>query len=128
MEDMTSVRFMIRFTSYIGAGTFGYPQEKLDFFTRCYLEAKNTGKPYSVEFEGHFVPHCWALLQAVGDEKFLFLVQDITAIKAMEDELRRHKSELEKTVQARTYQLEQAVKVKSRFLAVMSHGRLPSLF
>jgi signal transduction histidine kinase len=41
----------------------------------------------------------------------------------MEQELRHQQSELEGAVQKRTLELQEALEVKSRFLATMSHGK-----
>ena len=40
----------------------------------------------------------------------------------MELELKSHQANLESEVQARTKQLEEALLIKSRFMAIMSHG------
>ncbi len=42
-------------------------------------------------------------------------------MKNLETELKEGKIQLEKTVQSRTRQLQEALEVKSRFLAIMSH-------
>ena len=44
-------------------------------------------------------------------------------MKKMENELRHNKAELEDIVFKRTQELESALQIKSRFLAVMSHGK-----
>jgi signal transduction histidine kinase len=55
------------------------------------------------------------------DNKFVWIVEDITQLKRLEQELRSSAEKLEQTVQARTKQLQEAIEVKSRFLAIMSH-------
>ncbi len=61
----------------------------------------------------------------VRNNKYVFLALDITKSKELEEELRKNQDMLEQTVKARTRQLEEAVQVKSRFLATMSHGIYP---
>ena len=58
----------------------------------------------------------------------MFMTQDITEKKKNELSLQQHKNHLEELVQARTQQLEEAMRVKSRFLATMSHGTAYSRF
>jgi signal transduction histidine kinase len=47
---------------------------------------------------------------------------DISSTKQLQIQQERYQLELQSTVLARTKQLEDALQVKSRFLAVMSHG------
>lgn len=51
------------------------------------------------------------------------LVKDISERKKMQAELQRGKESLEEIVRERTKELQNAVQVKSRFLAIMSHGK-----
>lgn len=87
---------------------------------QCKL-CKMTGKPAVFECRGVFMEFmtCAIFMQK---EKFVFLVHDISSLKRMEEELKRSKQDLENTVKARTQELEKALHVKSRFLAIMSHG------
>eukprot|EP01114_Cavostelium_apophysatum_P020422 TRINITY_DN6839_c0_g1_i1.p1 TRINITY_DN6839_c0_g1~~TRINITY_DN6839_c0_g1_i1.p1 ORF type:complete len:693 (-),score=231.02 TRINITY_DN6839_c0_g1_i1:46-1938(-) len=54
------------------------------------------------------------IVKHISDRRFLVIAQDISKRKKFQDEL-------EETVKARTAQLEQALQVKTRFLAIMSH-------
>lgn len=58
----------------------------------------------------------------ISGDRFCFLSIDISETKRLTYELKRHKEDLEMTVKARTAQLQEALEVKGRFLAVMSHG------
>ena len=60
----------------------------------------------------------------VGGTRFCYLFWDITARKMTEHELERTKELLEKQVQDRTRELQEALAIKSNFLAIMSHGTL----
>jgi len=57
----------------------------------------------------------------VSGNRFCFLSNNITELKRLTAELEAHKSDLQKEVKARTLELEEALQVKGRFLAVMSH-------
>eukprot|EP01114_Cavostelium_apophysatum_P013594 TRINITY_DN3327_c0_g1_i1.p1 TRINITY_DN3327_c0_g1~~TRINITY_DN3327_c0_g1_i1.p1 ORF type:complete len:936 (-),score=264.84 TRINITY_DN3327_c0_g1_i1:441-3248(-) len=57
----------------------------------------------------------------IGGNDFTYIAEDITETKHLQFQLQNSKDELEQTVKARTKQLEQALQVKTRFLAVMSH-------
>ena len=61
-------------------------------------------------------------LSHIRDNHFAMIAQDISSLKTMEQELRHQQSELEGAVQKRTLELQEALEVKSRFLATMSHG------
>lgn len=88
--------------------------------------SRNLGKPFDTEFsftnvetsrsehwKTHFVP--------LGDNRVGWIAQDITIQKELELMLRKEGEQLEKAVQERTRDLEVALEVKSRFLAIMSH-------
>ena len=49
--------------------------------------------------------------------------QDISQKRLAEKELEKNKQELEIIVKKRTKELEYALEAKSRFLAIMSHGK-----
>lgn len=51
-----------------------------------------------------------------------FLSHDVTKFKALQQQLRENSEKLEGQVSERTKQLQAALEVKSRFLAIMSHG------
>ncbi len=55
----------------------------------------------------------------------IVVARDITKDRELQYELERSKQDLETTVQRRTNQLQEALNVKSRFLAIMSHGKAP---
>lgn len=46
---------------------------------------------------------------------------EINEIKSLQEELRQNQLQLENTVDQRTKELQEALQVKSRFLAIMSH-------
>ena len=50
------------------------------------------------------------------------MMEDITNLKELQHQLEKAKNQLEGEVQSRTKQLQDALEVKSKFLAVMSHG------
>jgi len=57
----------------------------------------------------------------VANNLYCFLATDITQLKRVSEELGKHEEELAVLVKARTAQLEEALQVKGRFLATMSH-------
>ena len=52
------------------------------------------------------------------------MCDDFTELRELQRKLEDAKNHLEDEVQSRTKQLQEALEVKSRFLAVMSHGKL----
>jgi hypothetical protein len=56
------------------------------------------------------------------DDIFIFTSQNVSVIKSLQEELRQNQLQLEDTVERRTRELQDALQVKSRFLAIMSHG------
>jgi len=84
-------------------------------------ESEVAKKAVSFEFatENFGVFSCIGL--HISGDRFCFLSIDISEIKRLTSELKKHQEDLEDTVKARTAQLEEAVEVKGRFLAVMSH-------
>lgn len=60
----------------------------------------------------------------VKDDEYCFVSQDITSQKQLELEMKNYQEELESLVCARTKELEEALQVKSIFLATVSHGRV----
>ncbi len=66
---------------------------------------------------------CWCCAVHISGNRFAYLVQNITDYKKLEEELKKNQEQLESTVLARTQQLQDALQVKSRFLAIMSHGK-----
>jgi len=57
----------------------------------------------------------------VGNNRFLLSCVNITELKNLTEELKVHKDHLEKLVEDRTFELQEALQVKGRFLAIMSH-------
>ena len=56
------------------------------------------------------------------------MADDFTELRELHRKLEESKNHLEEEVQSRTYQLQEALEVKSRFLAVMSLGKfIPKL-
>ena len=53
---------------------------------------------------------------------FCFIGHDISYLKNLESQIRMAKDHLEGIVLERTKELHEALEVKSRFLAIMSHG------
>jgi signal transduction histidine kinase len=90
-------------------------------WTTAFKETFQTGQ--TVEFESNMEGNIYFNNYArhIRDNTYIFLSQNITARKQLEIQLQLHKTELEETVKARTKQLEDALDVKSRFLATMSH-------
>lgn len=73
--------------------------------------------------EGSPMQYSLSYMMYIGQNRFSFISQDITHLKNMEAELIKGKEELENTIKKRTKELEDALQVKSRFLAIMSHGK-----
>ena len=61
------------------------------------------------------------MVKHLRNNEYIFLLDDITQLKKLQEELEQSKSHLEDIVNARTIQLQLALEIKSRFLAVMSH-------
>ena len=77
---------------------------------------------FSMKFHSNFlVNNAYVCVNHLREDTFIFVFQDITPVKTLENELKEGKLQLEKTVQSRTRQLQEALEVKSRFLAIMSH-------
>jgi signal transduction histidine kinase len=72
-------------------------------------------------FLKYIVSYSYCCVNHLREDTYIFVIQDITPIKTLENELKEGKLQLEKTVLSRTRQLQEALEVKSRFLAIMSH-------
>ena len=59
----------------------------------------------------------------VTNNQFVFLAKDITQRKLADLELQQTRDNLQLLVEQKTKQLQEAMEVKSRFLAIMSHGK-----
>ncbi len=99
------------------------------FIPQKYRESERSKKPIIFE-TWHPDPSSpkdlvwfWCCTVHLSGNRFAYLAQDITAHKKLEQTLTKNKEELESTVLARTKQLQDALQVKSRFLAIMSHGK-----
>jgi signal transduction histidine kinase len=100
------------------ASTF-LPAAELHFWISKYLQSKQEGKMLQFEWQcsipelhvGRWYSVC---VSWFSDNRYLYLAKDITAEKT-------HAQQLEQAVLVRTKQLEEALQIKSRFLAVMSH-------
>lgn len=100
----------------------GLPKSRIDLWIEKYREAEREGRPtdfLTAPFGTVYTN--WAVNR--GRNSFIFICQDITDLKNMEEDLRQQKNMLEDTVKERTKELEQALRVKSEFLAIMSHGK-----
>jgi hypothetical protein len=87
-----------------------------------FLKSRTESKPVRFVFEDQdIIWDCYAI--HVQGDYFAMLKSNITSQKKLEQELQQSKLNLEETVRRRTKQLEEAVQVKSRFLAIMSHGK-----
>ena len=62
------------------------------------------------------------MVNHLKDDLFIYLMEDVTHMKLLEEQLKESKSHLESEVLSRTKQLQEALEIKSKFLAVMSHG------
>lgn len=108
----------------------GYPGDYVRDRNLQYRKAQEASAPVVFEFYHKLPPpSCEEQVQScstifVGGNTFLFICHDITELKNLEKELRRHKERLEEAVRERTAELEESIRVKSRFLANMSHGML----
>lgn len=78
------------------------------------LDLEYTSESFvKAHWKTHYVP--------LGDNYFGWIAQDITKQKELEMMLRKEGEQLERAVGERTRDLEAALQVKSRFLAVVSH-------
>lgn len=92
-------------------------------YTSANFRSRNLGHPIDLEYTSttpqvkhwkiHYVP--------LGDNRFGWIAQDSTVQKELELMLRKNGEQLERAVAERTRDLEAALQVKSRFLAVVSH-------
>ena len=100
--------------------------DRIEFWVTKYLLCKELGKPVYFETKlavpGKKGAYAYCCVTHVKNNDFIVVMQEITQLKLLEEQLRESKSQLEQTVQARTKQLQEALEVKSRFLATMSHG------
>lgn len=110
-------------------------QTWIDLMNQC----KQAGRSISVELENVVPGMTYASVNitqgtyslvislligsTVDANAFCFCFQDITATKEMAQILEKNNRDLEKLVEIRTKELQHAMQVKSRFLAVMSHGK-----
>ena len=99
-------------------------KEELTIMISKCREARNTNEPVVYEWlkMSRFPNSMNLIILPIKDNRFAYLLQDITQRIQLENELRRNQETLEATVKARTEELEKALHVKSRFLAIMSHG------
>lgn len=106
----------------------GIHPEIIDHWLRHYICCKQKNEPvvfdsvYSIGEDPSSIIHIRCCVIHRGGNEFSFLAQDITSLKQVEEELRKAKVQLEEQVIKRTNELASALQVKSRFLAVMSHG------
>lgn len=108
--------------------SLGLPSDQHNFIANEILKSKEGPKARLFETKVHsktFNKKAYLSVIAchVQDDQFIFLGQDCEARKEMEDILQKKREDLEEMVRARTKQLENALQVKSRFLAIMSHGK-----
>jgi len=85
------------------------------------LRSRELGRPHSFEIASQKIGVFSAIAVNISDNRYCFLCINITELKQVTDELKKHKGDLEQLVKARTIQLEEALEVKGRFLAIMSH-------
>jgi hypothetical protein len=88
---------------------------------------RNTIPPIGFKVTRYYkiFPHFPGIVMWVGGDRYCYLFWDITGRKLTEHELERTKELLEKQVHDRTRELQDALAIKSNFLAIMSHGTLP---
>lgn len=101
-----------------------YPDDLNNLWLEKFAEAKELQEPVIFEARGGVMyKNIWCCVSHLDGDKFSFLVQDISKQKELEETLTQNQAILEKTVRDRTHELEEALNVKSRFLAVISHGK-----
>lgn len=106
------------------------PPELANLWISKYKEVVRTGKPLSFSTAEEYqlqspLQFSICCMIDVGDNKFSFLSQDITNQKKVAEQLIFGKQFLlEKSIQSRIEELEHALQAKSRFLAIMSHGKI----
>eukprot|EP01114_Cavostelium_apophysatum_P018140 TRINITY_DN5546_c0_g1_i1.p1 TRINITY_DN5546_c0_g1~~TRINITY_DN5546_c0_g1_i1.p1 ORF type:complete len:784 (+),score=195.74 TRINITY_DN5546_c0_g1_i1:182-2533(+) len=61
------------------------------------------------------------LLNPINERRFSFVTRDASVQRQREDDILRFKEELEIQIKKRTEELENAMHIKTRFLAIMSH-------
>jgi len=90
-----------------------------------YIQARDTHQPVEWDWEsdgsmGKIEFFKVTSVHLSGDV-FLFLANHLTQFKNLDSELAEYKTELENKILERTRELQEALQIKSRFLAVMSH-------
>lgn len=101
-------------------------QKKL-WIQKC-RESQLAGKP--IQFELPLSgPKTFFLCAVVdlGGNMFCWMLHDISDSKELEVQLIQNQEKLEKEVQSRTAQLQEALTIKSRFLTIISHGIVLSM-
>lgn len=95
---------------------------RLDFAS-THFRSRDLGYPIDLEYTSTtpHVKHWKVHYVPLGDNRFGWIAQDITVQKELELVLRKNGEQLERAVAERTHDLEAALQVKSRFLAVVSH-------
>jgi len=104
----------------------GFPELVFNIWVAECQHSKETGK--AVQFSTSLPPihgQCkrdyWNCAKIITDDEYVFISQDITDVKELEQKLAKSKEVLEEQVKERTKALETALQFKSRFLANMSH-------
>lgn len=87
-----------------------------------FRDAKIAGRGRTVCRE-RFFENTWVVsgVTHVRDNIYIFTSKNVTVTKQLEAELQKNKLQLEATVERRTRELQEALDVKSKFLAIMSH-------
>jgi len=102
----------------------GIPKEVLAFWIQKYRESERLGTPVQFELNSYSEKDDhWGLacVMHITKDRFIFISQDITHLRKLEAAMIRHGEELAEKIKERTKQLEDALEVKGRFLATMSH-------
>jgi len=105
------------------ASEVGVPPETISLWVTRYRESEKTAQPVQFEINDWQETDVWAsaCVMHVVQNQFIYVVQNITQLRILEAAMMRHGEELAEKVKERTKQLEEALEVKSRFLATMSH-------
>jgi len=91
----------------------------LEFAQKIRASSTNTTLSFEIDALNFGVYSCIAFHDR--GNRYHFLAVDITENRKLTNELKEHQEHLENLVKARTIELEEALQVKGRFLAIMSH-------
>lgn len=103
----------------------GLQKEDIKAYMEFAKEVKEAGTPLTkTVFDPRFDAHFFLSMWQVETNRFALIIMNISDIKKLEQELARKNEDLTKKMA----DLDNALDVKNRFLATMSHGEISSKF